>query len=700
MGSATTYELLLRLRQTGLLTAEQLAQVEYGAARSDSTPSALAAELTQRGWLTEWQLSQLLSASQQRLLLGPYVLLEPIATGGMGQIYLARHQRMRRVVALKLLKRSGLDALGVQRFVREAQAAALLSHPNIIAVHDAGQDGEQHYLAMEYVKGIDLGRLVQQVGPLPVAVACDYARQIALGLQHAHEHGFVHRDIKPSNALVAPRPDSSAEDGYSRFAGGQVKILDMGLVRPMRDMAVPVPLTEQGSLLGTIDYLAPEQAQDATRVDGRADLYSLGCTLFYLLTGRPVFPGGLPLDKIVRHRDEMPPAIQKLRDNLPPALSQLLPRLLAKQPEQRPASAAEVAEALAPLAEEARYARLVAFAAPGPISSGDLTDPGQELPPTRVMESSTQQPPRRGWAGLLGALVLLVLASIGVVAWVVLHKPAPGIDPSLDLDGQLLSHYWPEDLIGVVECDLQRLEELEPVLPGLGERCRTALIQAVGMPQTATVRCLQTEQGWLALSPLGQAAQPPPRGRSQAPLAVEVAGQPVYVLEVPPYRLTSTRAGLVQQARDAAKRQTPRAAEPTRDVVWPHWVIHPPAGQVPLWFCLQLELGPEPHWPQDELRQELSEQLAQAYRDIRLLSGWLHVTDNKIEMFLEVWPRRPERLRALGETLEQIQTLAIDYNDADLPRDRAWSPLGRLLRFARWEQRGERWVLHRTIQRD
>jgi len=698
MGIATTYELLLRLRQAGLLTAEQLAYVENNSAQSGSSPAALAEELTQRGWLTEWQLSQLLSGSQPRLLLGPYVLLQPIATGGMGQIFLARHQRMRRVVALKLLKRSGLDALGVQRFVREAQAAALLSHPNIIAVHDAGQDGEQHYLAMEYVEGIDLGRLVQQVGPLPVAVACDYARQIALGLQHAHEHGFVHRDIKPSNALVAPRPDSSPEDGYSRFAAGLVKILDMGLVRPMNHLAGPVPLTQQGALLGTMDYLAPEQAQDATRVDGRADLYSLGCTFFYLLTGRPVFPGGLPLDKMLRHRDEPPPAIEQLRDHLPPTLCQLLPRLLAKKPEQRPASAAEVADALTPLAEDARYARLEALAAPGPISSGDLTDPGQELPPTRVTESSTQQPPQRGWAGLLGSLVLLVLASISVVAWVVLHKPAPGIDPSLD--GQSLSHYWPEDLIGVVECDLQRLEELEPLLPGLSERCRTALIQAVGMPHTATVRCLQTEQGWLALSPLGQAAPPPPRGRSQAPLAVEVAGQPVYVLEVPPYRLTSTRAGLVQQARDAAKRQTPRAAEPTRDVVWPHWVIQPPDGQVPLWFCLQLEPGPEPHWPQDELRQELSEQLAQAYREIRLLSGWLQVTDKKIEIFLEVRPRRPERLTALGETLEQIQTLAIDYSDADLPRDRAWSPLGRLLRFARWEQRGERWILQRTIQRD
>ncbi|MFQ3592609.1 MAG: serine/threonine-protein kinase [Gemmataceae bacterium] len=696
-----TQELLLRLREMELLSADQLMQAEKWASTSRLSPSALGEQLTQPGWLTEWQLTQLLSGAGHLLNLGPYVLLQPIATGGMGQIFLARHRRLRRVVALKEMKRNAQDAPAVQRFLREAQAASLLSHPNIIAVHDAGQHGERHYLAMEYVEGIDLGRLVQQVGPLPFAVACDYARQIALGLQHAHEHGFVHRDIKPSNALVAPRPDSTPQDGFSRFAGGQVKILDMGLVRQVRDLVVQGPLTEQGALLGTLDYLAPEQAHDATRVDGRADLYSLGCTLFFLLTARPVFCNAQPLEKLLRHRDEPPPPLEQLRENVPPALVKLMPRLLAKTPAERPTTAAEVAEALAPLAIEASLARLELRRSPGPISSSELTEPRQELPPTRLIDPSTPRLPRRGrWrlAGVILGVVLFAGMCYALHAWMRPAAPLPQHSPSVD--GASLASYWPDNLIGVVEGDLARLDELEPVLPRLAGRCRDALIRAVGMPLTGRVRCLLTDQGVLALSPSGEAVT---RVGMTVPgdlISLELAGRPVYLFEAPPYCLTSGEAQLVRQARDFARRSSPRPTQTPLIPIEPNWLKRLPEGQVPLWFSLQLENCPRLDWPKDELSKEMSELLEQALACSDSLYGWLRITEKQVDIYLEVKARSPEQMLTLGQLLHQIQEYAVEYDDADLPRSRVWSPLGKLMRFAQRQEQLQRFILQRTLPRD
>src|SRR5262249_33672051 len=229
----------------------------------------------------------------------------------------------------------------VERFQQEVRAAARLHHPHIVTAFDADQAGGLHFLVMEYVEGQSLAEVVAERGPLPVAEACAYVRQAALGLQHAHQRGRVHRDSKPHTLMVT--------------AGGQVKILDFGLARLARapedtalSSAAPASaLTGAGVVMGTADYIAPEQAADPRAADIRADIYSLGCTLFHLLTGRPPFPEGSVQEKIAKHlTGQLPP----LSPEVPPALAEVVAKMTAKDPAQRYAAPAAVAEALAPFA--------------------------------------------------------------------------------------------------------------------------------------------------------------------------------------------------------------------------------------------------------------------------------------------------------------------------------------------------------------
>ncbi len=323
-------------------------------------PRGLARELLRRNWLTPFQVNQLFAGRGPELVLGDYVLLERLGEGGFGQVFKARHQLMNRVVAVKVIRKDRLgNAEAVRRFQREIRAAAQLSHPNIITAYDAALVGDTYLLVMEFVAGVDLKRLVELRGPLPVPEACGYVRQAALGLQHAQENGLVHRDIKPANLLLAAR-------------GGVVKILDMGLAR-LRDLRdndqTPPELTQDGAVMGTPDYMAPEQSLGSHDVDIRADLYSLGCTLFYLLTGRPPFPGGTLGQKIARHQMEVPPAVTEQRPDIPSALGAVVRKLLAKRPEERYRTPAETAAALKPFCGAA-LARAVPVAVPLPAGSG------------------------------------------------------------------------------------------------------------------------------------------------------------------------------------------------------------------------------------------------------------------------------------------------------------------------------------------
>jgi formylglycine-generating enzyme required for sulfatase activity/tRNA A-37 threonylcarbamoyl transferase component Bud32 len=347
-----------------------------------ATAKELAAECVRRGWLTEFQSEQLLVDQGKHLLLGPYELLARLGQGGMGEVFKARHRLLNRVVALKITRKELLsDPTNERRFLREIQATARLKHPNIVTVHDASRIGDTHFFAMEYIEGSDLARIVRQQGPVLVTRACEYIRQAALGLQHAFEQELVHRDIKPSNLLLTAD-------------GTLVKILDMGVARCC-DMEGS-DLTATGSVVGTPDYLAPEQATNSRSVDIRADIYSLGCTLYTLLAGHPPFPEGSSLEKALKHLHDQPAPIRKQRPEVPPEVALILEKMMAKKPAARYQQPIEVAHALEP------FTQTIPPAAPTPATP-KLTAP----PP----------PPQSGRRKFLAAGILMALTGLGIGFW-------------------------------------------------------------------------------------------------------------------------------------------------------------------------------------------------------------------------------------------------------------------------------------------
>ena len=334
---------LKRVQASGLLEPAELK-----AAVKRLPPSnrgrVIARALVDLGLLTKFQAELLLAGRTSGFVLGQYRILEQIGQGGMGRVYKAMHQAMGRIVALKVLAPQQVKTEKARElFRREVHAAGRLMHPNIVTAHDASFDEGRHYLVMEFVDGPNLEQLIRERGPLPVGTACEIIRQAALGLQYAHEQGMVHRDIKPSNLLV------------QRGAGGPfvVKILDFGLARlqdPLGD-GVGAPgtiLAKPNVIMGTPDYLSPEQSRSLHAVDIRSDLYSLGCTLYHLLTGQVPFPGGTSLEKLIRHTSEETTPAEAYRPELPPEVGAILRRLMAKDPARRFQKPADLAEALAP----------------------------------------------------------------------------------------------------------------------------------------------------------------------------------------------------------------------------------------------------------------------------------------------------------------------------------------------------------------
>jgi serine/threonine protein kinase len=342
--------LLDQLRDSGLLQPAQLEELARLPEAADPEPKALARQVFQRGWLTRFQITQVAQGRTRDLRIGPYLLLDRLGEGGMGAVFKAQHQHMGRVVALKVIRKDRLsNPKAVQRFFQEARAAARLHHPNIVLAFDAGEANGTHFLSMEYVDGQDLSRLVHDVGPLPVAQACDYIRQAALGLQQAHERGLVHRDIKPGNLLVTLEPTGESMATGRMPAWGTVKVLDLGLARLEQEMTEQDrALTREGAVLGTPDYLAPEQALGAHTVDGRSDLYSLGCTFYFLLTGRTPFHAESVAQLLLKHQIEQPVPLESRRSDVPEGVLAIIRLLLAKEPGERIQTAAELAAALEP----------------------------------------------------------------------------------------------------------------------------------------------------------------------------------------------------------------------------------------------------------------------------------------------------------------------------------------------------------------
>jgi serine/threonine protein kinase len=283
----------------------------------------------------------LLANKSKGFFLGPYKILDQLGQGGMGRIYKALHLTMNRTVALKVLAPHLVKTTRARElFKRELQATAQLNHPNIATAYDANDVNGRHYLAMEFIDGPNLEQLVREQGPLPPGMACEIIRQAANGLDHAAEREMIHRDIKPANLLLQPSKNSQS------FL---VKILDFGLAR-LNDNGLQKSsgtiLVKENTVMGTPDFLSPEQARDLHKVDHRSDLYSLGATFYFLLTGKVPFPGGTTMEKLVRHGSEEPRPLTDFRQDVPPEVQGIIRRLMAKNPDDRYQSAQEAARAL------------------------------------------------------------------------------------------------------------------------------------------------------------------------------------------------------------------------------------------------------------------------------------------------------------------------------------------------------------------
>jgi serine/threonine-protein kinase len=339
---STVPDLLDKVRRSGLIPADRLDGFLAGLTASGhdpATPAELLDRLVEAGMVTRFHADRLAQGKYKGFLLGSYLILDQLGTGGMGQVYLARHAAMQRLVALKVLPVfSAEDPVARERFYREARASAALDHPNIVRVYDLCQEGKIIFLVMEYVEGVSLQHLVARRGPLDIPTACQYVRQVAFGLQHAHDLGMVHRDIKPANLLVD--------------RAGVVKVLDLGLVRSETEADAGLTRKLDNRVLGTADYVAPEQALDSSAVDIRADVYSLGATFYYLLAGRTLFPEGRTAQKLVWQQIKDPTPVDRLRPDVPPGVADLVHLMLQKNPADRPQTPLEVFDALAAWTEE------------------------------------------------------------------------------------------------------------------------------------------------------------------------------------------------------------------------------------------------------------------------------------------------------------------------------------------------------------
>lgn len=512
MSGKSTASFIEALRLHGLLEPSHWPQLDRLRSRF-ADPRALGQHLLRHGWLTAYQVNLLLQGRAAELVLGPYVLLDRLGEGGNGQVFRARHRTLNRTVALKIMRPElAADAETVGRFHREIELVSQVSHPNIVHAFDAGPIGAALVLAMELVEGHDLDRQVRMHGPLPVAVAAEYIRQAAQGLQHAHENGLIHRDIKPANLLVsggAVSGESSKKTAHHSTTH-QVKILDLGLARLSHSEVKSATanltlLYGQEVTQGTPDYMAPEQALDFHAADTRADIYSLGCTFFFLLRGAPPFPGGSLAQKLMQHQQVAPPAIQQLRPEVPAALGRVLDKMLAKRVTDRFQTPGEVADALAALfANGTIPAGGGAATQVAPIPLAGKAPPA--APVGHRLARAAAAALRWGWStarrrprlavGLAGTLLL----GLAVVLW-----PFPGTKPlgGVFATSETAAIQDVLQLLDRAEADeaevLQRLTRLLRKHPGSLPSLRAELL-AVGIRSPGSLRAMQARV-WLTYLP-------------------------------------------------------------------------------------------------------------------------------------------------------------------------------------------------------
>ncbi len=339
MAKQTSSQSLLEVvRKSGLVLEHHLDEViarleaEHDGRLPDE-PKRLAAALVEAGVVTNWQAENLLRGKYKGYFIGKYRLLRHIGSGGMSSVYLAEHEMLHRRRAIKVLPKKRVnDSSYLDRFFREAKAIASLDHPNIVRAYDLDNEGDVHFLVMEYVSGRDLQTIVAADGPLDPDTVAKYVIQAARGLGFAHNEGLIHRDVKPANVLVDEN--------------GTVRILDLGLALFSRSDDPSLTIEHNENVLGTADYLAPEQALSSHDVDGRADIYSLGCTLYFLLSGHPPFPEGTLAQRIAKHQSRMPADIRKQRPDCPEDLVRICIKMIQKNPDHRFQTMGHVARAL------------------------------------------------------------------------------------------------------------------------------------------------------------------------------------------------------------------------------------------------------------------------------------------------------------------------------------------------------------------
>ena len=330
-------QVIHELTQAGLLSSDEVtkfdAEIRVGV-------DALLNRLVQDGRITQYQANKFKAGDASDIHFGEYLVLEELGRGGMGTVLLAKHRRMDREVAIKILPITILESkAAVARFYQEVKVAAQLSHPNVVHAYDAGEHHGFHYLVMEYVRGHDLARVLEQLGPLPTSLALDYVSQAAAGLEYAHRKGVVHRDIKPANLLLDDE--------------GTVKVLDMGLARlgGMVGGERSLHLTTTGQVMGTVEYMSPEQAEDTRTADHRSDIYSLGCTLYRLLTGESPFARDTVVKTILAHRDAPIPWIECEKEPDRLAVNPIFQRMVAKSPADRYQSVTALMSDIQPILE-------------------------------------------------------------------------------------------------------------------------------------------------------------------------------------------------------------------------------------------------------------------------------------------------------------------------------------------------------------
>jgi serine/threonine protein kinase len=421
----TVEDFLKTVLKSRLLDREQLQEALRDVPKSQREDArALADHLVRKGKLSRFQANKLLRGSGKGLLLGHYQVLAPIGRGGMSTVYLARDDRSGELVALKMLTPSrwrDRERL-LARFQREMEMSQRVSHPHLAWTHESGLCLGVYFIAMEYIPGKNLARIVAESGPLAAPRAARLMAEVASGLEHAHNQGLIHRDLKPSNIMITPND--------------RAKVLDLGLALMEGEEQDESVVGGQGYIVGTMDYIAPEQTTDSAAVDCRADIYSLGCTLYYTLSAQLPFPGGSSRDKVRRHRSEMPIPLVQLAPSVPSGFADLIGRMMAKDPADRPPSAAAVEEELRAWSSEETVLPLDRRDDPWyleSVSRLQAVEPSAEysLPsisaPEVDLSGESQQAPR--WSQqtktlllavvvvLIGAFLLTALLFLGVWLW-------------------------------------------------------------------------------------------------------------------------------------------------------------------------------------------------------------------------------------------------------------------------------------------